>query len=51
MALPIKNLLGTNNSISEADLSLDLAQKTLQHVKPSVVLLQVHIDLLLADVT
>lgn len=51
MALSIKNLVGTTSSIHEVDLPLDLAQKRLQHIKPSVVLLQVHIDLLLADAT
>lgn len=45
MALTIKNLAGT----SEVDWSLDLAQETLQHIKPSVVLLQVNNDLSLAD--
>lgn len=51
MTLPIKNVVGTNSSISEVDLPLDLAQKTLKHIKSSAVLLRVHTDLLLADAT
>lgn len=36
MALPIKNLVGTNSS-TEVDLSLEAARKTLHHSEPSVV--------------
>lgn len=50
MAL-LEYLVGIKSSISEVDLSLDFAKKTLQNIMPSVVLLQAHIDLLLADAT
>lgn len=37
MALAIKTFVGTRSSISEIDLPLVLAQKTPQHIEPSVV--------------